>query len=133
MAMNINSSQTAIYRVYAEDTDFMGIVYHSNYLRFFERARTDFLREIGLPLSLLATYDCHFAIQTVQLRYLNPAKLEDILKITTKIGSISPCSLVFDQSMQKQDNTQLCQVEIKIVCVNQSLKPKRLPKEFFGK
>ena len=131
--MDINSSLTSSYRVYAEDTDFMGIVYHSNYLCFFERARTDFLREIGLPLSLLATYDCHFAIHTAQLRYLNPARLEDLLVITTKIGSISPCSLVFDQNMQKQDNTMLCQLKIKIACVNQSLKPKRLPELFIGK
>ncbi len=131
--MNIKSSFASSYRVYAEDTDFMGIVYHSNYLCFFERARTDFLREIGLPLSLLATYDCQLAIHSAQLRYLNPARLEDILNITTKIASINSCSLVFDQSMQKQDNTKLCQLEIKIVCVNQSLKPKRLPELFFGK
>lgn len=131
--MTIKIIHTSCYRVYAEDTDFMGIVYHANYLCFFERARTDFLREIGLPLTELAVYDCHFAIQTAQLRYVSPARLEDSLAIITKITNVSACSLVFNQEMRDEDNTLLCQIDIKVVCVDQSLKPKRLPSVFFEK
>lgn len=131
--MTIKTTHSSCYRVYAEDTDFMGIVYHANYLCFFERARTDFLREIGLPLTMLAAYDCNFAIQTAQVRYVSPARLEDTLAITTKITSVSACSLLFNQEMRKQDNVLLCQIDIKVVCVDQSLKPKRLPSVFFEK
>lgn len=131
--MSIKSILTSNYRVYAEDTDFMGIVYHANYLRFFERARTDFLREIGLPLTKLATTDHHFAIHTIQLRYLHPARLEDLLVVTTKIDSVGACSMVFHQTMQNQNDVLLCDVEIKVACVSQALKPKRLPSVFFEK
>src|SRR5436190_24333134 len=86
-------------RVYAEDTDMMGIVYHSNYLCFFERARTEMIRNSGLSLTILATYDCHFAISEVQLRYFYPAWLDDLLLITTKISDRSSCSIIFNQVM----------------------------------
>ncbi|ARG97651.1 tol-pal system-associated acyl-CoA thioesterase [Legionella micdadei] len=118
-------------RVYAEDTDMMGIVYHANYLCFFERARTEMIRNSGLSLTMLATYDCHFAINEVLLRYKNPAYLDDLLRITTKISNKKSCSLVFDQAMHNQDNKLICEAQIKAVCVNNEMRPKRLPEDLF--
>ncbi|KTC86698.1 YbgC/FadM family acyl-CoA thioesterase [Legionella brunensis] len=118
-------------RVYVEDTDLMGIVYHANYLRFFERARTEMIRNAGLSLTTLATYDCHFAINDIKLRYLFPAKLDDSLTVVSKIGSKKSCSVVFEQCLYNQDNQLLCEGFIKLVCVDCSMQPKRIPENLF--
>lgn len=118
-------------RVYAENTDMMGIVYHSNYLCFFERARTEMIRNSGLSLTTLATYDCHFAINEVQLHYFYPARLDDLLRITTKITKKTPCAVVFEQVMHDENNKLICEAEIKVVCVNNEMKPRRLPEHLF--
>ncbi|HHF7344044.1 TPA: YbgC/FadM family acyl-CoA thioesterase [Legionella feeleii] len=118
-------------RVYAEDTDLMGIVYHANYLCFFERARTEMIRKSGLSLTTLAKYDCHFAINEVQLHYLNPARLDDLLTIISKIDSKTACSALFKQLMYNQHKKLLCEAMVKVVCVNGHLKPRRLPDDLF--
>lgn len=118
-------------RVYAEDTDMMGIVYHSNYLRFFERARTEMIRNFGLSLSTLALYDCYFAITEAALKYRYPAYLDDLLKIETKISSKKSCSLLFDQTIHNQDNKLLCGAQIKVACIDRKKKPRRLPENLF--
>lgn len=116
------------YRVYAEDTDFMGIVYHSNYLRFFERARTELFREAGWTLTELADkHDCQFVIYDVHLRYLQPAKRDDLLVITTKLGKVSACGIAFEQTACNQASALLCKAVVKIVCVDAALSPKKIP------
>lgn len=116
-------------RVYAEDTDMMGIVFHSNYLCFFERARTEMFRNSGLSLTTLATYDCHFAINDVKLHYLYPARLDDLLTIISRVDAKTTCSLTFEQSIYNQDNKLLCEATVKIVCVDSLLKPRRIPQD----
>ena len=71
------------FRVYVEDTDLMGIVYHGNYLCFFERARTEMLRDNGLSLTMMATYGTNFAIHDIHIRYHHPARLDDAITIKT--------------------------------------------------
>lgn len=114
-------------RVYIEDTDLMSIVNHPNYLCFFERARTEMIRESGLSLTTLAAYHCHFAITEVNLRYIHPARLDDLLTISTEIESRKPCSRVFRQVMHNQDNQLLCEALIKLACADEKMKPRRLP------
>ena len=128
--MENNSHQLSI-RVYAEDTDMMGIVYHSNYLCFFERARTEMIRQTGLSLIMLATYDCHFAITEVQLRYIYPAYLDDLITVTSRLTHKSSCSLTFEQVIHNQETKLLCEAQIKVVCVNNEKKPRRLPEQLF--
>lgn len=118
-------------RVYAENTDMMGIVYHSNFLCFFERARTEMIRASGLSLTTLATYDCHFAVTEVELSYQYPARLDDLLRVTTEIASKKSCSLVFDQSIHNQHNKLLCKALIKVVSIDGKMKPRRLPEHLF--
>jgi acyl-CoA thioester hydrolase len=129
--MTSNDSHCFYIRVYAEDTDMMGIVYHSNYLCFFERARTEMIRDSGLSLTMLATYDCQFAISEVQLRYHYPARVDDLLKLTTTIASKKTCSLLFDQTIHNQHNKRLCEAQIKVVCIDNKMKPRRLPAQLF--
>ncbi|MBA2711134.1 MAG: YbgC/FadM family acyl-CoA thioesterase [Tatlockia sp.] len=118
-------------RVYAENTDMMGIVYHSNFLNFFERARTEMIRESGLSLSERAGYDCHFAISAAGLRFLYPARIDNLLKVTTNIAIKKTCSVLFDQSIHNQDNRLLCEAQIKVVCIDNQMKPRRLPEDLF--
>lgn len=118
------------FRVYAEDTDFMGVVYHANHICFFERARTELLRNNGLVLTSMATYDTHFAIRDIHIRYHYPARLDDILTIKTFGERKKICSLMFEQKMYNQLNQLLSEATVHVVCVNENLKPKPLPKSF---
>ena len=123
----LNSVFKASFRVYFEDTDQMGVMYHANYLRFFERGRTDMFRELGWSLVELAKENYHFAIHGVQLRYLYPARLNDELLVETQIIKQSACSIAFEQSMKNQDNRVLCDANVQVVCVDGTMLPQRLP------
>lgn len=114
-------------RVYTEDVDYMGIVYHANYLCYFERARTEMLRQNNLKLSDLLKSDTLFAISEIALRYLAPARLDDLLTITTVMSKVGACSFIFNQEMKNQHDKILCKAELKVVCVDGNLKPKRFP------
>lgn len=115
------------FRVYVEDTDLMGIMYHANYLRFFERARTEMFRERGWSLTALAEKNFHFAIHTIDIKYIAPARLDDVLTLNTAVVERSKCGLLFEQTMQNQDNRLLCKAMVHVVCVNGQMKPQRLP------
>ena len=121
------------YRVYTEDTDLMGIVYHANYLCFFERARTEMLRDNGLSLTMMATYGTYFAIHDIHIRYLSPARLDDVLTIKSTCERKKSCSMIFRQVMHNQLGKILSEAIIQVVCVNKNLKPKPLPEEFIIK
>lgn len=114
-------------RVYAEDVDFMGIVYHANYLRFFERARTELLRERELCLSELGQLNILFAIKELNIKYVMPARLDDLLTITTIVSETTACTLVFDQAIRGQEGSLISEAKVQVVCVDMKLKPKRLP------
>ncbi|WP_454783655.1 YbgC/FadM family acyl-CoA thioesterase [Legionella sp. WA2024007413] len=116
------------FRVYAEDVDYMGIVYHANYLCYFERARTEMLRQSNLILSDLMKKDILFAIYDAHIRYKAPARLDDLLTVKTQVQQLGACSFLFDQSMQNQQGKIVCEAKIQVVCVDSNLKPKRFPK-----
>ncbi|HHT0591888.1 TPA: YbgC/FadM family acyl-CoA thioesterase [Legionella anisa] len=115
------------FRVYAEDVDYMGIVYHANYLCYFERARTEMLRQNNLILTDLEKQDTLFAIYDAHLRYKAPARLDDLLTIKTQVQQLGACSFLFDQSMQNEQEKMICEAKIQVVCVDSNLKPKRFP------
>lgn len=113
------------FRVYVEDTDLMGIIYHAKYLFFFERARTDLLRDNGISLTAMAECDTYFAIRDVHIRYHAPGKLDDMLTINSVITKMHGCTLELYQEMYNQDNVLLTKADIQVISVNKSLKPKR--------
>lgn len=115
------------FRVYTEDVDYMGIVYHANYLCFFERARTEMLRQNNLVLSDLLKKDTLFAIYDLHIKYKAPARLDDLLTINTQVQRLGVCSFLFEQSMHKQQEKIICEAKIQVVCVDSNLKPKRFP------
>ncbi len=125
--MNEATTDQHTVRVYAEDVDFMGIVYHANYLCYLERARTELLRKNNWTLSDLIKQDILFAIKELVIKYIHPAKLDDLLTVTTRIKELRTCSFLFEQAMTNQRGKLICEAGVKVVCVNGDLKPQRLP------
>lgn len=115
------------YRVYFEDTDLMGIVYHARYLYFFERARTEMLREHGFSLTVMAQDNIYFAIREANVLYHFPAYLDDMLRITTSVAGQTACTLLFKQMMMNQNDQLIAEATVMTVCVNRELKPRRVP------
>lgn len=116
-----------VFRVYVEDVDYMGIVYHAHYLCYFERARTEMLRQNNLILSDLIKQDTLFAVYDVHIRYKAPARLDDLLTIKTQVKQLGVCRFLFDQVMQNQQEQIICDAKIQVACVNSHLRPKRFP------
>ncbi|AKU21864.1 tol-pal system-associated acyl-CoA thioesterase [Massilia sp. MB5] len=114
-------------RVYYEDTDAGGIVYYANYLKFFERARTEWLRAIGVGQhQLLQEQDAMFVVKSVSADYHAPAKLDDVLKLTLKIEKLGRASLVVVQEAWA-GGTLLNTARVKIGCVDSALRPRAVP------
>lgn len=105
-------------RVYYEDTDAGGVVYHSNYLNFFERARTEMLRDLGFEHSKLrAEYGVIFAVKNMSCDFIRPAKVDDFLHSSTEIKQVKKASLIFEQTL-KRDEITLCTARCQVVCLN---------------
>ena len=113
-------------RVYYEDTDLAGIVYYANYLKFIERARSEWVREIGVDQRAMKAQGVVFAVKRVEADYIVHAAFEDDLVIETTPLSMTPARLVLSQ-MVKRDDTNLFQSKITLVAIGQAGKPVRLP------
>ena len=118
-------------RVYWEDTDAGGVVYYANYLKFCERARTEWLRRLGIDQQRLAdTAGLLFVVSTAEVRYLRPARLDDALLVGVDIGQRRGASLEFVQQVRRDDESAALLVEARVVvaCVQAgSMRPRRLP------
>ena len=123
-------------RVYYEDTDAGGVVYHANYLKYIERARTEHLRELGFELSSLDQKSgLVFVVKSLKAEYLSPAFLDDAIEVQTSIKSMKHASLIFDQKITNiEKNTVLFIAEVKVVSVSKNnLKPCAFPQEILEK
>ncbi|PKM11869.1 MAG: tol-pal system-associated acyl-CoA thioesterase [Gammaproteobacteria bacterium HGW-Gammaproteobacteria-3] len=115
-------------RVYYEDTDAGGVVFYANYLKFFERARTEMLRHKGFEQDqLLKTEGIMFVVRQVQVDYLMPARFNEQINVTALVTSIKKASLIFTQTITRGDAV-LCRGSVRIACLDsQSLRPKAIP------
>lgn len=114
-------------RVYYEDTDAGGIVYYANYLKFAERARTEALRDAGLEQSALkAEHGVAFVVRRVEVDFLKPAFLDDLLTIETRLDDIAKVSLDMRQTIRRGDEI-LVKLAVKLAIVGQGMKLARLP------
>ncbi|HTJ96497.1 MAG TPA: tol-pal system-associated acyl-CoA thioesterase [Rhodocyclaceae bacterium] len=103
-------------RVYYEDTDAAGVVYYANYLRFIERARTDWLRSLGVDQSsLLETHGVAFAVRSLEAEYLKPARLDDELLVRSSIEELSRAQLIFKQDVLRGEDV-LFSSRVRVVC-----------------
>jgi len=117
-------------RVYYEDTDSGGVVYYANYLKFFERARTEFLRQFDIQQDeLIKQQNIIFAVRNINADYHKPAVFNDLLTVTTEIIELKKASLVFKQIiLRDKDETILCQATCKVACLQADLlKPTAIP------
>jgi len=117
-------------RVYVEDTDFQGVVYHANYLKYFERARSQFLIENNLSQTdAIAKRNESYVIKSINLSYYHPAKLEDELTVKTEIELVSKARTIFFQSiLNSKNDTLICKGEVEVCFIdNSSGKPKAFP------
>ncbi len=117
-------------RIYYEDTDAAGVVYYANYLKFMERARTEWLRAHGYELSELEKErDIVFIVRSVKLDYLKPARLNDFLHVTVEPIELGRSKIIFSQKIKRDDHV-LVEGEIGIVCVSASaIRPTPLPED----
>jgi acyl-CoA thioester hydrolase len=115
-------------RVYWEDTDAGGVVFYANYLKFFERARTEWLRAVGVEQQRLRDdTGAMFVVAEVQTRYLAPARLDDLLQVTVRVEEQGAASMVIVQEAFRGDML-LAKGRIRIGCVHaESLRPCRIP------
>jgi len=115
-------------RVYYEDTDSGGVVYHSNYLNFMERARTEWLRSLGFEQDeLINEHQCIFAVHSMQLNFKRPAKFNDSLIVRSHLLKAVGARMEFEQKIYR-DNELLCEAAVKIACLDANrFRPKSLP------
>jgi acyl-CoA thioester hydrolase len=117
-------------RVYWEDTDAGGVVFYANYLKFFERARTEWLRSLGVgQQALREATGAIFIVADTQLRYIAPARLDDALRVTVHLQQRGQASLHVQQQAWRGD-TLLCEGRIRIGCVDEgTFRPRRIPND----
>jgi acyl-CoA thioester hydrolase len=116
-------------RVYYEDTDLAGIVYYANYLKFIERARSEWVREMGVDQVALKSAGLVFAVRRVEADYLRPARFDDLLRIETEVLSSSAVRVVLRQEVWCSE-ILLFTALVTLVCMAEGAKPARLPAQF---
>ena len=116
-------------RVYYEDTDLGGIVYYANYLRFIERSRSEWLRDLGIDqIKMRNEQDAIFVVTNLKVDYLLPAYFDDMLTVDTKIQIVSPVRAYFYQNIFRQEDV-IFKAEVCVTCTSTSGKVQRLPEK----
>lgn len=120
-------------RVYYEDTDAGGIVYHANYLRFMERARTEWLRHLGFEQDDLSEREqILFVVKTISIDYCSPARFNDEIDVLCAITRCGRASIEFDQDVVR-DAVTLCRAQVKVGCVSRtSMRPCAIPTHLYA-
>ncbi|AIZ79292.1 tol-pal system-associated acyl-CoA thioesterase [Actinobacillus equuli subsp. equuli] len=116
-------------RVYYEDTDAGGVVYHANYICFFERARTEYLRQVGFSQQQLLAGSFAFVVKKLEIDYKIPARLDDLLRVETVVTELKKATIVFQQQLWRDD---ICLSEAKVTVASVDLtkmKPVAIPDE----
>jgi acyl-CoA thioester hydrolase len=106
-------------RVYWEDTDAGGVVYHASYLRFLERARSEWLRALGVDqMAFKNETGLAFMVKEMQLDFLKPALLDDELTVTVEVKERRSASILFNQTIHRADGTPLLRAQVRAACVD---------------
>ena len=121
-------------RIYYADTDAGGVVYHATYLVLAERARTESMYEAGTPhAEMLTEHDRQFMVRRANIAYLRPARLDDILTITTRAVAESAATLTLRQDFTLHDGVAVASLEVELVCVHPATgRPTRIPPRWRG-
>jgi len=119
------------FRIYLEDTDAGGVVYHASYLRLMERARTEFLRAAGMEQSATFAQDVSFVVHEMNIRFSTPARLDDTVRVTCRVTQTRGASFSLEQDIDSDRGRTLhCRATVSVACIRLSdHKPRRLPRE----
>lgn len=122
-------------RIYWEDTDAGGVVYHASYLRFLERARTEWLRRLGVDqMALKQATGLAFMVHRMEIDFLKPALLDDELLVTVEVKERRSASILFAQTITRADGAVLIQAQVRAACVDlQRMQPARIPDDIIGR
>lgn len=116
-----------VLRVYYEDTDLAGIVYYANYLRFIERARSEWLRDLGIDQAAMRQDSGHvFAVRRIEADYLRPARFDDLLSVETALSRLTAARIVLDQTVRRNDAV-LFVARVTLACLDGAGRPARMP------
>lgn len=120
-------------RVYIEDTDAGGIVFYANYLKYFERARTEFFRSRGIELRQCFTQNINYVVHSLSIQYKKSALLDDLLLISADPVKIGKTYIVFAQNARNGRGELLVEAEVKIACLSlDTVKPRSLPDDLLA-
>jgi acyl-CoA thioester hydrolase len=115
-------------RIYYEDTDAAGVVYHANYLKFFERARTEYFRARELFVAELAAAGFVFPVVKMEIEFLAPGRHDDLLEVATEPSRVGGSSFAMKQQViRKHDKRVLVSAEVTLACIGPDLKARRIP------
>lgn len=116
-------------RIYFDDTDALGTVYHANYLKFMERARSEWMEQVGYGLAWQRKHNIGFVIHSVQMQFLRPGRLHDQVEVISKIANLRRASMVYEQHLRLKDQPDkiLCTADVKIACIDNKMRPCPLP------
>jgi acyl-CoA thioester hydrolase len=115
-------------RIYYEDTDAAGVVYHANYLKFLERARTEYFRSHGFYVAELAAAGFVFPVVRMEVDFLSPARHDDLLEVSSAPRRVGGSSVsLFQQIVRKMDGKLLVQATVTLACVGPGVKARRIP------
>ena len=123
-------------RVYYEDTDSGGVVYYANYLKFIERGRSEFLRDMGFEQDqLIENQGAIFAVRSLKAEYLLPARFNDMLMVHTQVEKSRRASLIFSQKITDlKQNKVLFEAQVTVACLDaQKFKPRAIPSDILEK
>jgi tol-pal system-associated acyl-CoA thioesterase len=129
----VNSEFSWPVRVYYEDTDAGGIVYNANYLKFLERARTEWLRQLGIEQDHLLQLDVAFVVRHIDIEFRNAARFNQLLTVSCRVAQLKRASMVFTQEIVDEQNRIIVSAEVTIACVRVSvMKPIAIPEDVSG-
>ena len=124
-----------LYRIYYEDTDAGGVVYYANYLKFLERARTDFLLNLGILQSNFAKNNVFFVVKKCEIEYISSAKLDDIITVSCEIEKLGNAFIIFNQTITI-NSQKIVEAKVQVVCVKKTeekFHPCKIPPEILTK
>ncbi len=117
-------------RIYYEDTDCGGVVYYANYLKYFERGRTELLRSLGVSLAGYHATGTVFVVTSAEARYLAPCRYDDLIIIETKATGLSGATMTFDHTIKKEGSDAICvKGRVTVASVGADGRPVRVPEE----
>lgn len=120
-------------RVYIEDTDAGGIVFYANYLKFMERARTEYIRSLGVELRAGMKQNISYVVHSLEIKYHKPARLDDLVVVTANVLKVGKTYLIFEQHVIDKSEAVLVSAQVKVACVSLDTgKPRALDSELIN-